>query len=277
MRIILSLIAAAMLSLPVAAEAQVFGTFTWQMQPYCNRVTLMLTSSPGGYTLSGVDDRCGAVNKGSASGVAVVNGDGSVGLNFTIVTPPAGSAVHVTATASPATGQGTWTDDAGNSGTFVMNGNTGGLPARPATAAPVRVADNPNQATDPCAASAAPATLVLCGTSMLRWANGGFGLGDVQIWRDKNGQVHIRGAASRIGGTVGGALFILPAAYVPKRTLALTVSTGLLAGYHQGGTALLVVYGPDVPSATGTVAIYSPSVGNHSVIQFGEVIYSVDR
>ena len=131
MRAILFLSAVLISLWPAAADAQVFGTFTWQMQPYCNRVTLMLATSPGGFSVSGVDDQCGAVSKGSATGVAVFNGDGSVGLNFTIVTPPSGVAVHVSATVSPATGQGTWSDDVGNTGTLALHGNVSGLPARP--------------------------------------------------------------------------------------------------------------------------------------------------
>ena len=131
MRTILCLSAAALLLSPAAADAQVFGTFTWQMQPYCNRVTLMLTNSPGGFSISGVDDQCGAVNKGSATGIAVFNGDGSVGFNFTIVTPPSGVAVHVSATVSPATGHGTWSDDVGNAGALVLHGNASGLPGPP--------------------------------------------------------------------------------------------------------------------------------------------------
>jgi hypothetical protein len=47
---------------PTAADAQV-GTFTWQMQPYCNKVTLTLTNSPGGFSLNGFDDHCGAVGR----------------------------------------------------------------------------------------------------------------------------------------------------------------------------------------------------------------------
>ena len=119
--------------------------------------------------------------------------------------------------------------------------------------------------------------MVLCGTSAFRWSNGGFGLDGLQVWRDRIGQVHIRGSARRIGTGVGGAVFILPAAYVPKRTLALTVSTGLSAGAHEGGTALLVVYGPDVPGATGIVAVYSASTPAHTVVHLGEVTFSVDR
>jgi hypothetical protein len=89
-RTILWLTTAAVVLSPAGAYAQVFGTFTWQMQPYCNLVTLTLTNSPGGFTLSGSDDQCGSVSKGSAAGVAVFNADGTVGLNFIIVTPPAG-------------------------------------------------------------------------------------------------------------------------------------------------------------------------------------------
>jgi hypothetical protein len=54
---------------------------------------------------------------------------------------------------SPTNGQGTWSDDVGNSGTFAFFGNAAGLPARPLTMAPIDVADNPNDATDPCSAA----------------------------------------------------------------------------------------------------------------------------
>lgn len=59
---------------PAPLSAQVFGTFPWQMQPYCNVVTLTLTSTPAGFTLDGADDQCGATNKASAVGVASFNG-----------------------------------------------------------------------------------------------------------------------------------------------------------------------------------------------------------
>jgi len=70
---------------------------------------------------------------------------------------------------------------------------------------------------------------------------------------------------------------VLPPAYVPRRTLALTVSTGLNAGAHQGGTALLVVYGSELPGTGGTVALYNPSTAGHTVVHFGELVFSVDR
>jgi len=115
----------------LSASAQVFGTFAWQMQPYCNVVSLTLTNTPAGFTLDGTDDQCGAPDKASAVGVAMFNGGGLVNLNFTIVTAPSGKAVHVAAVVNPGTGSGTWTDSVGNSGTFAIGASTLGLPARP--------------------------------------------------------------------------------------------------------------------------------------------------
>ena len=42
------------------AEAQSLGTFQWQLQPYCNLVTVTVTQNGGLYTLDGYDDQCGA-------------------------------------------------------------------------------------------------------------------------------------------------------------------------------------------------------------------------
>lgn len=278
-RTILWLSAAAVVLSPAGAYAQVLGPLTWQMQPYCNRVTLTLTGSATGFALSGSDDQCGSVTKGSATGAAVFNADGTVSLNFTIVTPPAGLAIHVSAIVSPANGQGTWSDDVGNSGTFAFGGNTAGLLVRPLIMAPINVAENPNEATDPCDVPTARPTLLLCGNTASRWRNGGFGLAGLQVWRDGNGQVHMRGSANRTTGGVGsgGILFVLPPAFIPKRTLGLTISTGQSAGDHAGGTALLFVYGPDVPGAQGIVGLFSASNDLHTVVHFGELVFSVDR
>lgn len=130
-----TLVALSGLVAPAAVSAQVLGTFPWQMQPYCNVVTLTLTTTPaGGWTLDGSDDQCGATNRASAVGVGVFNGGGNVTLNFSIVTAPSARPVHVSAVVSPATGSGTWTDSAGNAGTFAFFGATSGLPARPSPA-----------------------------------------------------------------------------------------------------------------------------------------------
>lgn len=111
-----------------SASAQVFGTFAWQMQPYCNIVSLTLSSSPAGFVLEGTDNQCGAVDKASAVGVASFNANGLVNLNFTIVTAPSARAVHVAAVVNPGTGGGTWTDSAGNTGTFALGAPGSGSP-----------------------------------------------------------------------------------------------------------------------------------------------------
>lgn len=121
-----------------AASAQTtIGPVTWQLQPYCNVVTLTLRSTPTGFTLEGADDMCGAMNKSSAVGVATPNNGGNYTLNFTIVTAPSGKPVHVSAVVSAATGSGTWTDSVGNSGTLAFFGSIPGLPARPVPASGV--------------------------------------------------------------------------------------------------------------------------------------------
>ncbi len=119
------------------ASAQVFGTFTWQMQPYCNRVTLTITQIPTGYTLDGFDEQCGGARQAGAVGMVHINADGTIGLNFTVVTTPNGRAVHVAAALSVATAGGPWTDSVGNSGTLVLAGAVPGLPARPLPASGV--------------------------------------------------------------------------------------------------------------------------------------------
>jgi hypothetical protein len=127
-----SVLAAVMLVCGMSgASAQVLGTFAWQMQPYCNRITLTLTSVGGNFTLDGFDDQCGATNRASAVGVGTFNASGNLTINFTIVTAPSGKPVHVSAVVSPANGNGTWTDSVGNGGTFAFFAATPGLPPRP--------------------------------------------------------------------------------------------------------------------------------------------------
>ncbi len=115
-----------------AAVAQpVLGPLSWQLQPFCNVVTLTLTSGPAGFALDGTDNLCGASNKASAVGVASPNTSGQYTLNFSVVTAPSARPVHVSAIVSPASGNGTWTDSLGHSGTFAFFGNASGLAARP--------------------------------------------------------------------------------------------------------------------------------------------------
>lgn len=111
-----------------AAEAQLLGTFTWQQQPYCNRVTVTIATSGAGYAVDGYDDQCGSALRASVVGTSVVNGDGSVGLGLTVVTAPGGAPSHVDARVNPSSGNGVWTDSTGASGAFVLGASTAGSP-----------------------------------------------------------------------------------------------------------------------------------------------------
>ena len=115
------------------ATAQSLGTFTWQLQPFCNRVTVQVTQSGGVYTLDGYDDQCGAPQRAPLVGLAAPNPDGSIGLGFHIATSPGGKTVSVESRISLASIGGPWTDSAGNTGTLVLNGAAAGS-ARPAPA-----------------------------------------------------------------------------------------------------------------------------------------------
>lgn len=103
-----------------SAWAQPLGTFRWQLQPYCNVVSVNVIGQGSSYTLNGTDDLCGAPQKASVTGLAFPNPDGTIGFGLTIVTPTAGVPVHVTASINLVTLGGTWSDSAGNTGLYVF-------------------------------------------------------------------------------------------------------------------------------------------------------------
>jgi len=113
-----------------SSAAQPLGTFTWQLQPYCNRVTVNVRQDGSVYTLDGTDDQCGAAQRAPIVGVAAPNPDGSIAFGLNVVSP-SGQPVPVQARIQVSTLSGTWNDNAGNSGTFAFGGATPGLPPRP--------------------------------------------------------------------------------------------------------------------------------------------------
>lgn len=144
-----------------SALAQPLGNFRWQLQPYCNILTLNVIGEGGNYTLDGTDDLCGSTQKAGVSGVAFLNPNGTIGFGLTIVTGPAGHPLHVNATINLVTLGGTWNDSNGGAGTLVFTPGvgTGGSPrpatmatpskvtytydlAAGATSAPIRIPDN---------------------------------------------------------------------------------------------------------------------------------------
>jgi hypothetical protein len=102
------------------ADAQTIGTFRWQLQPFCNILTLAVTQIGAVYRVEGTDDQCGAGSRASAIGTAFPNSDGSIGMGLNIVVAPGGIPLHVDATLSLSNLSGTWRDSAGSSGPFVF-------------------------------------------------------------------------------------------------------------------------------------------------------------
>lgn len=113
---------------PVLVGAQSLGTFRWQLQPYCNVVTVNIVQQGAVFTVDGFDDQCGATQRALLVGTATVNPDGTVGFGLNIVTSPGGRPVQVSARVALASLAGPWTDSAGNGGTFAFNAATGGSP-----------------------------------------------------------------------------------------------------------------------------------------------------
>src|SRR3712207_2450861 len=77
------------------ASAQPLGTFRWQLQPFCNVVTLNVTHNSGVYTLDGFDDLCGAAARVSANGLAITNPDGTITFGLTLVLAVGAAPLHI--------------------------------------------------------------------------------------------------------------------------------------------------------------------------------------
>ena len=127
-----------------SAYAQSLGTFRWQLQPFCNAITVTVTQQGAIYVLDGTDDRCGNGNQpGSAAGIAYLTPQGLLGFGITTVLP-GGAPVHTEATLNLSSLGGTWRDSAGNSGAFVFNGALPGAAPRPVPAGGIRPASITN-------------------------------------------------------------------------------------------------------------------------------------
>ena len=119
------------IAMPLSATAQSLGTFRWQLQPYCNIVSVLVTQNGSIYRVEGTDDQCaGGNDQASVIGTAFLNPDGTIGFGLNIVTSPGGRAVPIDAAIDTSTLSGTWRDSAGNSGTFrfTPGAGTGGSP-----------------------------------------------------------------------------------------------------------------------------------------------------
>jgi hypothetical protein len=107
------------------ASAQPLGTFRWQLQPYCNVLSLRVEQKGAIYVLEGIDDQCGASQQASVAGVAFLNPSGLIGFGLTTVTAPGATPVHLDVTLSLPSLNGTWVDSAGNAGAFAFTPGPG--------------------------------------------------------------------------------------------------------------------------------------------------------
>jgi hypothetical protein len=108
--------------------AQSLGSFSWQLQPFCNNLTVNVTQQGALFTVDGYDDQCGAPQRAPLAGVATQNPDGTIGFGLHIVTVPGGRGVDVDARISLGSLSGPWSDSAGNAGVFAFNARTAGSP-----------------------------------------------------------------------------------------------------------------------------------------------------
>jgi hypothetical protein len=120
---------ATLLGSGAALAVEDLGTFRWQLVPTCNVLTLRVVQAGAVFLVNGSDDGCAGNPSGAVTGTAFLNGDGTVGMGLLIIAPN-GAISHTTARLNPATLAGSWTDDAGGSGTLVPN------PTGPATGPP---------------------------------------------------------------------------------------------------------------------------------------------
>jgi hypothetical protein len=105
------LVATGVLAAPAAAQS--LGTFRWQLQPYGSVLALNVTQQGSIYLLDGFESQCGGNASLPASGIAVVQANGTVILGLTTINEQ-GRGLHTRATINTTDFNGFWSDNAGN-------------------------------------------------------------------------------------------------------------------------------------------------------------------
>ncbi|MBP7777427.1 MAG: hypothetical protein KA371_09885 [Acidobacteria bacterium] len=126
---LLALVLPAILGAAGTAGGQSLGTFTWQLQPYCNIVTVTVTQQGTIYTMDGYDDQCGVGSRAPLVGLATPNPDGTIEFGWHLVA--SGTGLQIGARITLGTLGGTWSDSLDNAGTLAFGANTGGTPRPP--------------------------------------------------------------------------------------------------------------------------------------------------
>ena len=141
-------------------------------------------------------------------------------------------------------------------------------PTIAAAPAPTVVTDNPGTSTDPCAGPT-PESGVYCGISGHNWFATSLGSG-LEFWRDRLGEIHIRGGAHIFGGEPGSLpLFYLPVGARPAqfRVFPVTITD---CGACPAGAALLFV-GPD-----GGLQVTNTSMSGQNELLLGEIQFRAE-
>ena len=223
----------ALVFLPAARlAAQPMGTFVWQLAPYCNVVALATTQNGAVYEFEGTDNQCGASTLGTVRGLGVLNPNGTVGIGLTIVTSPGGLPVHVQGTIDLGSLGGPWTDDHGNSGTFVF------APAAPTgSPRPLASAGIPNGAvTSAKILDGTVAAVDVNAAEVQKRVSGACVAGELMTGVNEDGSVVCAAVSSGSGGDITG----------------VTAGVGLLGGGTTGEVTLNVNANVVQARVTGT-------------------------
>jgi hypothetical protein len=189
-----------MLAWAGTARGQSLGTYSWQLAPYCNVVTVTVTQIGSTYTLDGYDTQCGgASNRAPVTGMAVPNPSGTIGLGFTIVTSPNGTPVHVDTAITLPSLSGTWRDSLGQTGPFIFT------PAGAASGSPrplVDVALPDGSIATPKLADGAVDVAKINPAQVQPRVTGTCGSGQLMIGVNQDGTVACQAVSSAAGGDI---------------------------------------------------------------------------
>ncbi|MCC7126393.1 MAG: tail fiber domain-containing protein [Acidobacteria bacterium] len=228
-----------------AASAQSLGTFSWQLAPFCNVITVQVTQQGSTYTLDGYDTQCGAATRATATGMAVLNPSGSVQIGVAIVTSPGAAPVHVDATIDFASLGGPWTDSLGHTGSFVYTpGGVGTGSPRPLSAVALpdgsvtsaKIADGTITATDVDPTSVQRRIAAACPTDELMTGVNADGTVSCQSVTSTSGG-DITGVGAGFGLSGGGASGNVTLAVNPTQVQA-RINASCLAGRVVTGVAV---------------------------------------
>lgn len=236
-------------------RAQTLGTFRWQLQPFCNVVTLNVRQDGGVYTLDGFDDQCGAAAAGSVLGTAFLNPDGTIGIGLGAVVAPGAAPLVLYARVDLASVSGTWSDSAGNSGAFVFTPGPGtGGAARPVPPNGIR----PGSIT---AAQIAPGAI---GTAQIA-------VGSVTAAQIALGSITAAQLATGAVGTAQIADASVTAAKLAPGTIQAPIAGACSVGeYVRGVTAAgALLCEPSLNATVSTTVDGPPAAGSNSAIAIG--------